>query len=352
MIVGDLFGGDLADNHYMIMPKLLHGFARAGCAVHAFNDREVARTSTPFRSSAFGRPAANRKLIAVCRRFQPDLLLLGHCELISNETIQSIRGEMENVRVAYRNVDSLDDQPNLDRIRRRAKVVDAIFVTTALPLPTFGSDNTAPSYFIPNPVDQALDGGRCFAHSNQENDLFFALDEGHANTERANLARSIARRQPSLRFDIRGIDGRPSLRGAAYLQALTNARMGLSVSRQNKHYLYASDRMSQYIGNGLLTFVPRSTGFNDLFSEDEVAFFGEREELLDKLTHFEEHDGERRRVAEAGWRAAHAMFASERIAKYIIERSFDQPLSESYPWPTEISNQTAVRPISRSSGDF
>lgn len=351
MIVGDLFGGDLADNHYMIMPKLLHGFARLGCAIHAFNDREIARSSTPFRSSAFGRAAANRKLIAACQRFHPDLLLLGHCELITTETIQCIRQEVKGVRIAYRNVDSLDDSRNMERIRRRADEVDVVFVTTALPLPTSGGSSQAPSHFIPNPVDHALDSGRCFARSDQENDLFFAIDEGHAHSQRANLARSIMIRQPSLRFDMRGINGRPSLRGAAYLRALTNAKMGLSISRQNKHYLYASDRMSQYLGNGLLTLVPRSTGFADLFSEHEIAFFGERDELLDKLAYFEEHDTKRRRVAEAGWRAAHSMFASERIAKYIIERSFDQPLSESYPWPTETPCRTVLPQTSCRSAD-
>ena len=112
--------------------------------------------------------------------------------------------------------------------------------------------------------------------------------------------------------------------------------MGLSISRPDDIYLYASDRMSQLLGNGLLTFVSRTTGFQDLFGEDEIAFFDGSEEFVDKLDFFLGNDRSRQEVAEAGWRAAHAMFASDRIAKYILERSFAEPLSETYPWPTEI----------------
>lgn len=104
--------------------------------------------------------------------------------------------------------------------------------------------------------------------------------------------------------------------------------MGLSMSRPDNVYLYASDRMSQLLGNGLLTFVARSTGFQDLFSDDQIAFFDGLDELVDKLRFFAANDQRRRKVAEAGWTAAHSMFASERIAKYILERSFDEPLSE------------------------
>src|SRR3546814_17447829 len=60
--------------------------------------------------------------------------------------------------------------------------------------------------------------------------------------------------------------------------------------------------------------------------------------LVDRLDFFARHDDARRRTAEAGWRAAHSMFASHRIAKYILERSFDEALSESYPWPTAIDS--------------
>src|SRR3546814_12944889 len=103
----DLFGRELGDEFYMILPKLLHGFIRLGCNVQVFNDREVARVSTPLLSSAAGRAAANRKLLQTCRNFQPDLVLLGHCKIIENRTLDALRASCPGQRIAYRTVDTL-----------------------------------------------------------------------------------------------------------------------------------------------------------------------------------------------------------------------------------------------------
>src|SRR3546814_13507117 len=93
-------------------------------------------------------------------------------------------------------------------------------------------------------------------------------------------------RLPALRADLRGTRGRASVRGMAYMEALANARMGLSISRSDTVYLYASDRMSQLLGNGLLTFVSRTTGFRDLFAADQVAFYAGLDDHLDTLAFF------------------------------------------------------------------
>lgn len=337
LLVGNLFGREMGDAYYMILPKLLHGFIRLGCNAHVFNDREVARRSTPLLSSAAGRRAANRKLLATCANFRPDLVLLGHCDVIDDTTIEAMRRSQPGLRIAYRNVDTLAAGKNRQRIQRRARVVDAVFLTTAAPIHGVPPGNAA-VHFMPNPVDPAIDTGRGFARSDQAHDLFFAVGPTPGSDERLALVKTALARLPELRADLRGIPGRPALRGAAYLDTMADARMGLSISRPDNVYLYASDRMSQLLGNGLLTFLSRASGFQDLFAEDQIAFYDGLDELVDKLAFFARHDDARRRTAEAGWRAAHSMFASDRVAKYILERSFEEPLSESYPWPTAIES--------------
>lgn len=347
LLVGNVFGRELGNEYYMVMPKLLHGFIRLGCNLHVFNDRVVARGSTPLLSTATGSAAANRKLIETCRNFRPELMLLGHADLIGNETLATVRAETPGLRIGYRNVDALTDPANRDRVKRRAQAVDAIFVTSAAPVHGLGADSRAPVYFMPNPVDPAIDIGRSFARSDQDYDLFFSA--GNANDTRVRFIQQAAQRVPDLRADLRGVGGRAPVRGAAYLEAMANARMGISISRPDNIYLYASDRMSQLLGNGLLTFVSRTTGFQDLFSDDEIAFYEGLEELVDKLSFFVRNDRKRQEVAEAGWRAAHSMFASHRVAKYILERCFAETLSETYPWPTASSIPAAPPQQQRSS---
>jgi hypothetical protein len=343
LMVGNLFGRELGEDFYMIMPKLLHGFIRLGCNVQVFNDREAARGATPLLSTSTGRAAANRKLLQTCNNFRPDLVLLGHCELIANETLETMRATRPGLRFAYRNVDALTDRKNRERIQKRAEAVDAVFVTAAAPVHGVSPESRSHVHFMPNPVDPAIDVGCSFARSDQANDLFFAVGTAGGTDRRLELVKAALARLPELRADIRGVAGNPALRGAAYLDAMADARMGLSISRPDNLYLYASDRMSQLLGNGLLTFQSRATGFQDLFGEDQIAFYEDADELVEKLDFFSRHDEARRKAAEAGWRAAHSMFASHRVAKYILERSFDQPLSESYPWPTVIETPSDTR---------
>src|SRR3546814_6385672 len=77
--------------------------------------------------------------------------------------------------IAYRNVDPLPDLPNLARIRRRADVADAIFLTSASPIHGVPPDSRARVYFMPNPIDPAIDVGRSFSRSDQDHDLSFAV---------------------------------------------------------------------------------------------------------------------------------------------------------------------------------
>src|SRR3546814_16875246 len=82
LMVGNVFGRDLSEDFYMIMPKLLHGLVRLGCNLQVFNDREMARGPTPRLRSAAGRAAANSKPITAGRNFRPDLPLPGHSALL------------------------------------------------------------------------------------------------------------------------------------------------------------------------------------------------------------------------------------------------------------------------------
>ena len=136
-------------------------------------------------------------------------------------------------------------------------------------------------------------------------------------------------------MNIRGYHAKPFLFGADYQHALTQSKMGLNISRGNEDYLYSSDRMSQYLGNGLLTFLFRSTGFADYYEEDELIFFDDAEDCAEKLKYYAKYDAERMAIAKKGWEKATREYHSDILCQYIIERAFDAPLSRTYHWPTE-----------------
>jgi hypothetical protein len=343
LLVGNFYGAGNGGAFYMIMPKLMNGFIRAGHNAYAYNDREIARARNPFGSRKFGVLPANERLADVARDLRPDLVVLGHCEMIWNRTLARIREAAPGVRIVYRNVDPLIHAQNRKDIARRAGHVDGIFITTAgEPLrefarPPSGSNPGTFVAFMPNPIDPAIDWRRSFAAESHAADVFFAAGPLGEDDPRKALVEHLRRAVPEARFDLRGNPfGRPYLFGAAYLDALAATKMGLSINRTNEHYFYASDRMAQMTGNGMLTFVHSGAGFQEVYGEDELAFYDTPEAAADKLRFYLKDDSAWRKVAEAGWRKSHALFDSTRIVRWIIDATFDGAPSQDYGFPTKI----------------
>lgn len=335
LLVGNIFGRELCANYYFTMEKLLHGFARSRHAVQIFNDREAARIANPFHTQKLGKRTANTRLIKAAGNYRPDIVVLGHCEMISNATIAEIRATVPGTRIIYRNVDPLHFSHNRARIERRGGAVDAIFVTTAGEAAASLDTGTTPVYFMPNPVDPAVETLQNFQYNDQDHDLFFAISHSkRKHNPRADMAARLQAELTEVACDFRGMHGKPSRRGAAYFDFLCNARMGLSYNRVNDHYLYSSGRMAQYMGNGLLTFMDRATGFGDILAEDEAGFYSSFEELCDKIRYYKNNDEERRKVAEKGWARMHQLFDSQKVADYLLDITFDRTLSHDYGWPT------------------
>ncbi|CAE7914106.1 unnamed protein product [Symbiodinium necroappetens] len=318
---------------YLIPPRLVNGFTRCGHMVYALNDRDFARYANPFRSRAFGARKVDGKLLAVCRDYRPDLIVLSNCEMVTNEAVQAVRAILPGVRIAYRNVDSLNMGGNRKRVERRLGVVDTIFLTSSVAGLQDPSGRTKLA-FMPNPVDRSLDRGRAFETTNPRYDLFFAGQAIRDQVDRrpATLAR-LQGELGDLKLGFFGsVVGKPSLFGQSYLDALADSAMGLSLDREDEHPLYASDRMSHYLGNGLLTFVKRGKGFERFFTEQEVAWFDGADDLIETVRRLAVESHERRRIAEAGWRRAHELFDCTRIAAWMVELSLDRPFSQQYPW--------------------
>jgi hypothetical protein len=322
--------------HYGIMHKLVHGLTRQGHNVMLFDDRRVARAATIFNSRKGGIGSANKRLYEACAQFQPELLVLGHCEMIQNITLDLIRKAVPNIRIVYRNDDPLMHTQNVKDIHNRTKSVDWIFITTAgKDLQQFSGQRAKISH-VPNPTDRVIDAGKNFEHSNQPHDVFYGIGGVYKGDPRPAFMENIRNACPETRFDIRGMLGKPNVFGVGYYATLSQAKMGLNYSRENNVYLYSSDRMAQYMGNGLLTFVDRATGFPELFSEDQVGFYSTPEELAEKIRFYTANDTTRKAVAYQGWQRIHDIFASEKVGQYMVDCALEQKHSFSYAWPTTV----------------
>lgn len=318
--------------------KLANGFTRNGHQVYQFSDRDIARSSSWFESRKFGIIPANMRLLATAKQFSPDLVIVGHSQQIFNSTLKKIKKALPYVKIALRNIDAIWQPENVEKIMERADIADAIFLTTAGPgLQQFARKNNVVSFF-PNLVDKSIDSFRAFENDAPTCRVFYGMGHAAADSERWQVSNRLLEVFPKGEIDIRGMKGKPGIGGIAYLERLGSARMGLNLSREEgaSEPLYSSDRMAQYMGNGLLTLIHRRVGFDQIFKEDEMAFYEDFDDLIQKIKYFNAHDDEAREIAENGWRRSFEIFNEQLVAKYVEEVTFRKPLSEDYQWPTTL----------------
>ena len=316
--------------------KMANGFIRNGHQVYQFSDRDIARASTWFGSRKFGILPANLRLIEIARNFWPDLLVIGHADPIFATTLKKIRKAVPHIKIAAYNFDALWHQDNVNRITAHADEADAIFITTAGDqLKQFTRKNNVVSFF-PNLVDISIDTVRAFENPMPKYSLFYGMGNALSGSERFNVASSILDRFGDKTIEILGMRGKRPIAGISFQRRIAESRMGLNLSQGEGDPLYSSDRMSQYTGNGLMTLIHRRTGYDQIYKEDELVFYDDFDQLLEKIGYFIEHDDEARAIAMKGWKRTHEIFNEQLVTKYITEVTFRQELSEDYQWPTEL----------------
>jgi len=336
LYLGNSQGFSNSAKYYFTPEKLINGFTRLGHHVYAFNDRDFARYSNIFRSQKMGKKALNEKIITVCREYQPDLIMLGHCKNIDNNTLAEIRQIMPDIKISYRNVDPLNSQSNVAEINQRVGHVDSIFITTAGDgLKQFTHPKTKTS-FMPNPVDPAVEDVCAFKNPIADIDfLFLGSALRDQDDHRVRTVQYLRDNQGDLNMRMAGMDNaNGKVFGRDYYTLLNRCKSGLCMNKTEDYYLYASGRMSQYMASGLLAYIPKGPQFEDIFDDDSFITTSSDEELLDKIKYYTANDTERTKIAETGYTKIRDFFLVDKVCQYMIEVTFDQPLSQAYKWPT------------------
>ncbi|AHF91647.1 hypothetical protein OPIT5_16930 [Opitutaceae bacterium TAV5] len=313
--------------------KLYNGLVRNFHHVLHFSDRDLASFLAPFGWRDLGKRAANRKLVEVAGNFRPEMILLGHCDIITNATLGEIRRRLPEVRIAYRNVDPLFVPHNVEAIHHRTDSVDTIFITTAGPGLDQFRGKRASIHYMPNPTDAAVEHLNNAEKEQLPYDLFFCGNsDEHTRRKETVVALKQAFEGSNIVFRTYGYFGEPNVWGHDYDAVLARARMGLNLNRQEGDYLYSSARLAQLMGNGIVPLIHNACRMQDLIGPDRAIFFEEQEELIAKIRQLKADDALRRRIAAEGRRFYREHFSSERVAQYIVERTTGQPFSHDYIW--------------------
>ena len=70
----------------------------------------------------------------------------------------------------------------------------------------------------------------------------------------------------------------------------------------------------------------------DFFDDNEIVFYKNVDDLVNKLTYYKENDDARVKIAQKGKKKYFKFFNSKIIARYLIEKTFDSKLKHKYIW--------------------
>ena len=320
--------------------KLSLGLAQLGHAVYDFSQRDIARAESPFKSKKMGRKAMLSALFKVADNFKPELVILGHTEMISADVISELRAKLPDTRFAMWYCDALfkahADARGIELVNEKAPLLDVLFTTTGIDTMKEVVNSDITLSHVPNWVHKACESGTAFSSQQLKHQLIFAGND-YNEPARSAFLKELSSSESGIDFKIYQALGNPRIHGQSYYNELSQSLMGLSLSRRFDVPWYTSDRMQQEMGNGVCTISPRTPGITDLFLHDEVVWFDNESEIVELVKWFANHEEEARAIGERGWRAVHSRCAADRVAKFMLEITFGMPLSEDYEWASQIS---------------
>ncbi len=310
--------------------RINNGFLRLNHSVLEFSDRDIV---SYYRSvkDLNGSKKLNKKLVEVISNYLPDLVVLGHADLISNDTLGYIKKIYPNIKIAQWFLDRMDAEWKINRSRfvNKFEYTDANFCTTSPEILGFNKNKRI--YYIPNPVDPSFETLNVFKKKTFSRDLFFAMSHGvHRGVlkkgkfdVRENFMNKLTNLLPGIKFDIYGMNEKQPIWADQYLKKISDCKMALNLSQGAPVKYYSSDRISQMVGNGLLTFVDKRTQLNDFFSNKEIIFYNSSNDLAEKIRKYNVDDKQRIKIARAGKAKYFKYFNSSIIAQYIIDKTFN-----------------------------
>mgnify|MGYP002640199419 CR=1 FL=1 len=315
--------------------KIQQGLIQNGCYVYPFSINDRARMLTWTGQKKLGQRRANRALIETCVNVEADLLILGHAQLVTRETLLEIRRRLPDIKVAFWYVDPLWEPKQTRHIFERRDVFDGVFATTGGPMLEELAGDGCPAAFIPNPVEASIERSRAFENPNPEYDLVFWGTDRHA-PERARFLQSIVDALPDLRFGVFGCLGNPGVFGKEKEDLLSKCRMGLNLSRRNDAKLYSSDRIAQLTGNGLLTITPAGGGLEELYNTDELVYFSDVANLVEQLDDLLKRPERVTEMARNAWRKSHTEYSASAVARFIIDLTMRNDRWKSASWSDHV----------------
>ena len=320
--------------------RINNGLLKLGHTVQTLSDRDTVSQERNI-IDVYGSKSLNRKLLEIVGNFNPNLIVFGHADAISNKTLIKIKKFYPNIKFCQWFLDKMDNKSwsiNLDRFIKKIKYVDSSFCTThPSALKKIKNSNT---YFIPNPVDETFENLKLFKNKLHKYDLFFALSHGvhRGNLKKGKIdnreyfLKKLINLNNEIRFNIFGIKDNQPIWAENFKKELSKSKMALNLSQGEPLKFYSSDRISQLMGNGVLTFIDKKTKLNKIFKNNEAIFYNDINDLSKKIFKYKNLDKLRNKIAKKGMIKYHKYMNSKLVSEFMINKTLNINNKKKFFW--------------------
>ena len=277
----------------------------------------------------------NNKIINICDNYRPDLLILGHNNVLDTNSIESIKIKYKSKIILWYE-DALGHRgkgpnwrENLSLIEKNNLLIDNYFLTTH-PSEIRTSIDRKKMFFLPIPVDENIENLELYKNNYKYKDLFFAFSHGvnfgklkrGKSDERETFINDLMNNFPKINYNILGVSNHEPKWNYEFYKELSKCKIALNLSRGMPLRYTSSNRIASLIGNGIYTFIDQKTKYSDFFDENEMGFYKNINDLGKKIEILLSNPKKLQKFGRLGKKRYFELFNNKKITKEIIDFSF------------------------------
>ena len=317
--------------------KISNGFIKNQISTINFSDRSYIK-------GKFFLYALENEIKNIIKNYKPNLIILGHTNLLSLNLLEEIKYSNPDLRFAFWYEDSVnkngpDFHKNIDFLEKYKSVVDQYFITTNK-YHVHSSIPKSKLNYIPVPCSSSTEYLDLYKSKNQEFDVFFASSHGvnrgvlkkNKIDERYNFLNSLISKSNNITYNIFGYNNISPIWGDKFFHEISKCRFGLNLSRGIPIKHYSSNRIASLIANGIPTLLDQNSKFDDFFSNNEVIFYKNTDDLIDKILFYKKNENARNKIGFNGKKKYFKIFNNQIVADYIISKTLNTKPKYMYAW--------------------
>jgi glycosyltransferase involved in cell wall biosynthesis len=284
------------------------------------------------------------RIINIIKNLKPTLILLGHTNSLKIETLKNIKDKFSDIKIAFWYEDSINKNgpdyiKNKTFVEKYKNYVDQYFITTDVN----NIETSIPKKklnFIPVPASTLSENLNLYKTRNHEFDIFYAVSHGvnrgvlkkNKIDERYNFLKLLMTESEDITYNIFGFNNVQPVWGNEFIKEMSKCRFGLNLSRGEPVKYYSSNRIATLVANGIPTLIDEKIKFSDFFSNNEMIFYKNIYDLIDKINFYKKNERKRIQIGVNGQSKYFKIFSNIIVADYIATKTLGTKPSYNYVW--------------------